>query len=51
MAALPDYIVHGVKYKLSEVFSGNLNFAFELPSDFDLKDPEVLLEELEVSKV
>ena len=46
MDVLPPFILKEVKYKLSDVLRGGVKV--ELPSEFDLKDPEVLLEQCEV---
>ena len=49
MATLPKYILKGIKYELSDVFRKKQ--IIELPESFDLKDPEVILEDCEVSNL
>ena len=51
MSSLPSFLLHGVQYEVPRVFqkgSAGKN-PIELPVDFDIKDPEVLLEECSVS--
>jgi len=58
MSSLPSFLLHGVQYEVcgfkgSQKGCTSTNFSthhpIELPSDFDIKDPEVLLEECTVS--
>ena len=51
MASLQSLLmpIHGVEYELSGIFQRGNRKHIQLPEDFDIKDPEVLLEECTVS--